>query len=488
MPQINILQTLSDLANESGLALFIQSPLTLVMVVIACVLLYLAIVKKFEPLLLLPIAFGMLLTNLLGAEVYHEELFAGGHANWSLFGGAILVDSKDLLGLAEMTVNNAGMILNAAGDAIGQITSNFSVGASLNAAGQLIAEDGLTVLAESVPVIINGAGAYISDGTVYSALGAALATAGKTITPGLLDYLYLGVKLGIYPCLIFIGVGAMTDFGPLIANPKSLLMGAAAQLGIFLTFLGAVLLGFTPAEAGAIGIIGGADGPTAIWLTGKLAPHLLGPIAVAAYSYMALVPVIQPPIMRALTTKKERMIVMEQLRPVSKKEKIIFPVVVTILVALLLPSATPLVGCLMLGNLMRECGVTERLSKTVQNELMNIVTIFLGVTVGATATASTFLRVQTLEIILLGVVAFGCGTAGGVLLAKLMNKLSGGKINPLIGSAGVSAVPMAARVSQVEGQKANPGNFLLMHAMGPNVAGVIGSAIAAGFLLSVFGG
>ena len=487
MPQINILQTLSDLANESGLALFIQSPLTLVMVVIACVLLYLAIVKKFEPLLLLPIAFGMLLTNLLGAEVYHEELFAGGHANWSLFGGAILVDSKDLLGLAEMTVNNAGMILNAAGDAIGQITSNFSVGASLNAAGQLIAEDGLTVLAESVPVIINGAGAYISDGTVYSALGAALATAGKTITPGLLDYLYLGVKLGIYPCLIFIGVGAGTDFGPLIANPKTLLMGAAAQLGIFLTFMGAVLLGFTPAEAGAIGIIGGADGPTAIWLTGKLAPHLLGPIAVAAYSYMALVPVIQPPIMRALTTKKERMIVMEQLRPVSKKEKIIFPVVVTILVALLLPSATPLVGCLMLGNLMRECGVTERLSKTVQNELMNIVTIFLGVTVGATATASTFLRVQTLEIILLGVVAFGCGTAGGVLLAKLMNKLSGGKINPLIGSAGVSAVPMAARVSQVEGQKANPGNFLLMHAMGPNVAGVIGSAIAAGVLLSMFG-
>ena len=264
-------------------------------------------------------------------------------------------------------------------------------------------------------------------------------------------------------------------------------MGAAAQLGIFLTFLGAVLLGFAPAEAGAIGIIGGADGPTAIWLTGKLAPHLLGPIAVAAYSYMALVPVIQPPIMRALTTKKERMIVMEQLRPVSKKEKIIFPVVVTILVALLLPSATPLVGCLMLGNLMRECGVTERLSKTVQNELMNIVTIFLGVTVGATATASTFLRVQTLEIILLGVVAFGCGTAGGVLLAKLMNKLSGGKINPLIGSAGVSAVPMAARVSQVEGQKANPGNFLLMHAMGPNVAGVIGSAIAAGVLLSMFG-
>ena len=485
--QINILQTLKDLANESGISLFIQSPLTLVMVAIACVLLYLAIVKKFEPLLLLPIAFGMLLTNLLGAEVYHEELFAGGHANWSLFGGAILVDSEDLLNIGELTVNNAGAILNASGTVIGQITSNFSLGATLDAAGQLIAEDG-KLLAESVPVIINGAGAYVSDGTVYSSLGVALATAGKTITPGLLDYLYLGVKLGIYPCLIFIGVGAGTDFGPLIANPKTLLMGAAAQLGIFLTFMGAVLLGFTPAEAGAIGIIGGADGPTAIWLTGKLAPHLLGPIAVAAYSYMALVPVIQPPIMRALTTKKERMIVMEQLRPVSKKEKILFPIVVTILVSLLLPSATPLVGCLMLGNLMRECGVVERLNKTVQNELMNIVTIFLGITVGATATAQTFLRVQTLEIILLGVVAFGCGTAGGVLLAKLMNKLSGGRINPLIGSAGVSAVPMAARVSQVEGQKANPGNFLLMHAMGPNVAGVIGSAIAAGVLLSMFGG
>ena len=485
--QINILQTLKDLANESGISLFIQSPLTLVMVAIACVLLYLAIVKKFEPLLLLPIAFGMLLTNLLGAEVYHEELFAGGHANWSLFGGAILVDSKDLLNIGELTVNNAGAILNASGTVIGQITSNFSLGATLDAAGQLIAEDG-KLLAESVPVIINGAGAYISAGTVYSSLGVALATAGKTITPGLLDYLYLGVKLGIYPCLIFIGVGAGTDFGPLIANPKTLLMGAAAQLGIFLTFMGAVLLGFTPAEAGAIGIIGGADGPTAIWLTGTLAPPLLGPIAVAAYSYMALVPVIQPPIMRALTTKKERMIVMEQLRPVSKKEKILFPIVVTILVSLLLPSATPLVGCLMLGNLMRECGVVERLNKTVQNELMNIVTIFLGITVGATATAQTFLRVQTLEIILLGVVAFGCGTAGGVLLAKLMNKLSGGRINPLIGSAGVSAVPMAARVSQVEGQKANPGNFLLMHAMGPNVAGVIGSAIAAGVLLSMFGG
>ncbi len=283
------------------------------------------------------------------------------------------------------------------------------------------------------------------------------------------------------------GVGAGTDFGPLIANPKTLLLGAAAQLGIFLTFIGAILLGFTSAEASAIGIIGGADGPTAIWLTGKLAPHLLGPIAVAAYSYMALVPVIQPPIMKALTTKKERSIVMEQLRPVSKKQKILFPIIVTILVALLLPSAAPLVGCLMLGNLFKECGVVERLNKTAQNELMNIVTIFLGVTVGATATSSTFLSVNTLKIIALGIVAFGMGTAGGVLLAKVMNKLSGGKINPLIGSAGVSAVPMAARVSQKVGQEANPGNFLLMHAMGPNVAGVIGSAIAAGVLLSMFG-
>ena len=337
-------------------------------------------------------------------------------------------------------------------------------------------------------IIISDSAAFISDGQVYSALGVLLATAGEKVSPGLLDYLYLGVKLGIYPCLIFIGVGAGTDFGPLIANPKTLLLGAAAQLGIFMTFFGAYFLfGFTTAESGAIGIIGGADGPTAIWLTGKLAPHLLGPIAVAAYSYMALVPVIQPPIMKALTTKKERQIVMEQLRPVSHTEKVIFPIVVTILVSLLLPSATPLVGCLMLGNLMRECGVVERLNKTVQNELMNIVTIFLGITVGATATAQTFLRLQTLEIIALGVVAFGMGTAGGLLLAKLMNKLTGGKINPLIGSAGVSAVPMAARVSQMVGQKENPANFLLMHAMGPNVAGVIGSAIAAGVLLSMFG-
>ncbi|MBO4883690.1 MAG: sodium ion-translocating decarboxylase subunit beta, partial [Clostridia bacterium] len=298
---------------------------------------------------------------------------------------------------------------------------------------------------------------------------------------------YRGVKLGIYPPLIFMGVGAMTDFAPLLANPKSLLLGAAAQLGIFLAFTVAMLTGlFTPEEAASIGIIGGADGPTAIFVTTRLAPQLLGPIAVAAYSYMALVPVIQPPIMRALTTKEERSIVMEQLRPVSKTETIIFPIVVTIVVSLLLPDAATLIGCLMLGNLFRVSGVTERLNKTVQNELCNIVTIFLGVTVGATTNGANFLTFDTLKIVLLGVIAFMGGTAGGVLLAKLMNKLTGGKINPLIGSAGVSAVPMAARVSNTVGQQENPGNFLLMHAMGPNVAGVIGSAVAAGVFISLF--
>ena len=303
----------------------------------------------------------------------------------------------------------------------------------------------------------------------------------------MLDYIYLGVKLGIYPCVIFIGVGAMTDFGPLLANPKSFLLGAAAQIGIFATFLGALVLGFNYAEAGSIGIIGGADGPTAIYLTSKLAPNLLGPIAVAAYSYMALVPVIQPPIMKMLTTQKEREIVMKQLRKVSKTEKIIFPIIVTVFVSLLLPSAAPLIGCLMLGNLMRESGVVERLSKTVQNELMNITTIFLGVSVGATTTATAFLNYQTLAILVIGILAFALGRAGGVLLAKFMNLFTKNKINPLIGSAGVSAVPMAARVSQTVGQEANPGNFLLMHAMGPNVAGVIGSAVAAGILLSFLG-
>ncbi len=404
---------------------------TVIMVAVACLLLYLAIVKKFEPLLLLPIAFGMLLTNLVGSDIYHEILFAGGHAHWDLFGGE-------------------------------PVTQEF----------------------------IN---------TLSPKLAATL-KAGDVITPGLIDYLYLGVKLGIYPCLIFIGVGAMTDFGPLIANPKSLLLGAAAQLGIFVTFLGVrelfpiivpaldAFLKGTPLEnlAASVGIIGGADGPTAIFVTSRLAPEFLGPIAVAAYSYMALVPVIQPPIMKALTTKKERQIEMKALRKVSKTEKIIFPIVVTIFVAWLVPSATPLVGSLMLGNLMTESGVCDRLSKTVQNELMNIVTIFLGISVGATATANTFLSPLTLCILAMGIVAFGMGTAGGVLLAKFMNLFLKQKINPLIGSAGVSAVPMAARVSQKVGQEENPKNFLLMHAMGPNVAGVIGSAIAAGVLLALF--
>ena len=411
--------------QQTGFYLVQENPLSLVMLAVSCVLLFLAIVKKFEPLLLLPIAFGMLLTNLPGAGMYHEVLFANGEVQWALFGG--------------QPVSQA-------------IIDDIAAGGATD-------------------VILNELNALM----------------GQSISVGLLDVLYLGVKLGVYPCLIFVGVGAMTDFGPLIANPKSLLLGAAAQLGIFITYIGAVLLGFTGAEASSIGIIGGADGPTAIFTTSHLAPHLLGPIAVAAYSYMALVPVIQPPIMKALTTDKERKIKMKQLRPVTKTEKILFPIIVTIFVSFMVPSAASLIGCLMLGNLMRECGVVDRLSNTVQNELMNIVTIFLGISVGATATASNFLNLQTLEILALGVIAFGFGTAGGVLLAKLMNVFSKEKVNPLIGSAGVSAVPMAARVSQVVAQKYDPSNFLLMHAMGPNVAGVIGSAVAAGVLLALFG-
>ncbi len=396
--------TMSKFVADTGFAQMFAAAggwKSLVMIAISCVLMYLAIAKQYEPLLLLPIAFGMLLTNFPGAGMYHAELW-----------------NNEFLNPDSPYFHSYRHIL--------------------------------------------------ADG-------------------GMLDILYMGVKLGIYPCLIFIGVGAMTDFGPLIANPKSLMLGAAAQLGIFATFIAAHMLGFNSQEAASIGIIGGADGPTAIFLTSKLAPHLLGPIAVAAYSYMALVPIIQPPIMRALTTEQERKIEMKQLRKVSKKEKILFPIVVTIIIALLLPSAAPLVGCLMLGNLFRECGVVDRLSKTVQNELTNIVVIFLGTTVGATATADTFLQWRTLSILAMGVVAFGLGTAGGVLLAKFMNLFSKEKINPLIGSAGVSAVPMAARVSQTEGLKANPKNYLLMHAMGPNVAGVIGSAVAAGILLSMLG-
>ena len=448
---INVGETLMGLVTTSGIYQYLTNPLALIMVAIACVLLYLAIVKQFEPLLLLPIAFGMLLTNLLGSDIFHEELFAGGHANWALFGGAVLIDGKDFVDSVGYMVNAAGQILTSNNVVLGHFVNAVTIDdpTSLVPFADILAQ--FAANGNAASIILEDA--FLKNGAVYTATGAMLATAGKTISAGLLDYLYLGVKLGIFMTFIF----AYAVFG------------------------------FSAAEAGAIGIIGGADGPTAIWLTGKLAPHLLGPIAVAAYSYMALVPVIQPPIMRALTTEKERKIVMEQLKPATKTQKIIFPIVVTILVALLLPSAAPLVGCLMLGNLAKECGVTERLNKTMQNELMNIVTIFLGVTVGATATASTFLTVRTLEIIAMGIVAFGMGTAGGVLLAKLMNKLSGGKINPLIGSAGVSAVPMAARVSQKEGQKANPANFLLMHAMGPNVAGVIGSAIAAGVLLSMFG-
>ena len=399
-----MLERLIDFAKETGFYMLFgnigETWGNLVMILVSLFLLWLAIHKKFEPLLLVGIAFGMLLTNLPGAEMYHGEL-------WTEF-------------------------------------------------------------------MTEGSEFYHSYGHIMA-------------NGGLLDYLYIGVKTCIYPCLIFIGIGAMTDFGPLISNPKSLLLGAAAQIGIFATFIGCVYSGFFSGnEAASIGIIGGADGPTAIYTTSLLAPNLLGPIAVAAYSYMALVPVIQPPIMKLLTTKKERQIVMKELRPVSKTEKILFPIVVTIFVALLVPSATPLVGCLMLGNLWKESGVADRLCKTAQNELLNIVTIFLGISVGATATAEAFLNAKTLLILSMGIVAFGMGTAGGVLLAKVMNLFSKNKINPLIGSAGVSAVPMAARVSQMVGQKENPSNFLLMHAMGPNVAGVIGSAIAAGALISLF--
>ena len=466
--------------QDTGFYLFSQDGnwRCLIMLGIACVLLYLGIVKKFEPLLLVPIAFGMLITNLPGANMFHEIFFAGGHIHWDLIGGQPVTASL----LADL--HSQGVAENVLAPYIQQLMTAAQTTFSPEMVEQAIAavteEAGaaITALEAQLQALVQAEQAAAYYGMTLSDI---------TITPGLVDILYLGVKLGIYPCLIFMGVGAMTDFGPLIANPKSLLLGAAAQLGIFITFVGCRLMGFTGPESSAIGIIGGADGPTAIFVTVLLAPALLGPIAVAAYSYMALVPVIQPPIMKLLTTEKERQIVMKPLREVSKKEKIIFPIVVTIFVALLVPSAAPLIACLMLGNLFKECGVTERLSKTVQNELINIVTIFLGVSVGATATGTTFLSLQTIKIMPMGVVAFSFGTAGGVLLAKFMNLFLKEKINPLIGSAGVSAVPMAARVSQMVGQKYNPGNFLLMHAMGPNVAGVIGSAIAAGVLISLYG-
>ncbi len=407
---MDVLETLQRLWNDSGFASFFADGgwKNLLMIGVACLLLYLGIAKKFEPLLLVGIAFGCLLVNV---------------SNFFIDGSS----SMDALYHPELW------------DAF-----------------------------------------LDSESEHYHSYGNIMANG------GFLDILYIGVKAGLYPSLIFLGVGAMTDFGPLIANPKSLLLGAAAQLGVFLAYFGAVCLGFTGNQAASIGIIGGADGPTAIFLTTRLAPELLGPIAIAAYSYMALIPLIQPPIMRALTTEKERAIKMEQNRNVSKTEKILFPIIVSIFVILLLPSTAPLIGCLMLGNLWRECGVTARLSDTVQNALMNIVTVFLGISVGATTVASRFLSLETIKIVILGLIAFAFSTIGGLLVGKLMCKLSGGKINPLIGSAGVSAVPMAARVSQLEGQKANPSNFLLMHAMGPNVAGVIGSAIAAGFLLAVY--
>ena len=474
------MEAINNFLTSTGFFQFTQGDnwKCLIMIFISCVLLFLGIKKKFEPLLLVPIAIGMLVTNLPGSGMFHEILFAGGHVHWDIFQGEPITASF----LSEMfSAGVSADVLQPYVDSLWTTAQSLFDADALNQAAAQIAAASSDV-ANSIAVQIQ---TLASAEQFAAASGVTLSNV--TVSVGLIDVLYLGIKLGIYPCLIFMGVGAMTDFGPLIANPKSLLLGAAAQLGIFMTFVGCRLMGFSGAESSSVGIIGGADGPTAIFVTAMLAPALLGPIAVSAYSYMALVPVIQPPIMKALTTEKERQIVMKPLRQVSKKEKIFFPVVVTVFVALLVPSAAPLIACLMLGNLAKECGVLDRLSKTMQNELMNIVTIFLGISVGATATAATFLSPKTLAIMGMGVVAFGFGTAGGVLLAKFMNLFLKEKINPLIGSAGVSAVPMAARVSQKVGQQYNPGNFLLMHAMGPNVAGVIGSAIAAGVLISLYG-
>ncbi len=465
-------EAIQQILRESGFAQILNFEnggwKCLIMIAVACVLLYLAIKKQFEPLLLLPIAFGMLLVNLPLGGIMDPQ-------NNSL----VAFTKEETYSYVDGTYEQVYPVY----------LQYYSVEADdsrivsyTNAAGQ------------EMKIFDTGDGVYKVEQEEDGSLKVAVPFWQHFENGGMLWYLYQGVKFGIYPPLIFLGIGCMTDFGPLISNPKSFLLGAAAQLGIFITFFGALALGltgvdaitFNAKEAASIAIIGGADGPTAIWLTSKLAPHLLGAIAVAAYSYMALVPIIQPPIMRALTTKKERSVVMEQLRPVSKTEKILFPIFVTLIVVLLLPSAAPLVGMLMLGNLFRESGVVERISKTAQNELMNIITIFLGVTVGATANANTFLQPKTLLIICLGLIAFCVGTAGGVLFGKIMYLVTGGKVNPLIGSAGVSAVPMAARVAQKVGQKENPSNFLLMHAMGPNVAGVIGSAVAAGVLLTLF--
>ena len=448
------MEAIANFLTSTGFFQFTQGDnwKCLVMICISCVLLFYGIKKKYEPLLLVPIAIGMLVTNLPGSGMFHEILFAGGHVHWDIFQGEPITASF----LSEMLSSGVSAdVLQPYVDSLWTAAQSlFNADTLSQAATQIAAStgDAVTSLSVQVQTLVAAEQFAAASGVTLSSV---------TVSVGLIDVLYLGIKLGIYPCLIF--------------------------MGVFITFIGCRLLGFTGAEASSVGIIGGADGPTAIFVTAMLAPALLGPIAVSAYSYMALVPVIQPPIMKALTTEKERQIVMKPLRQVSKKEKIFFPVVVTVFVALLVPSAAPLIACLMLGNLAKECGVLDRLSKTMQNELMNIVTIFLGISVGATATAATFLSPKTLAIMGMGVVAFAFGTAGGVLLAKFMNLFLKEKINPLIGSAGVSAVPMAARVSQTVGQQYNPGNFLLMHAMGPNVAGVIGSAIAAGVLISLYG-
>ena len=519
---------LMGFVNDSGFANL--SWQQVVMLLVSFLLMYLAIVKQFEPLLLLPIAFGMFLANfplggindvpsstirmlspdLLKYAIETAVESAKGvtlaslqAAGVAIADGTTKLTSDQLLALTNYmtTATYAQVLETAAASATGEVQTTlnailaaFAADSTYNPVADAAQYEALkSVFGYAAGDFTNLSNTLLASGEhlaqEINELHAVQLVGEKTNYGGLIYYLSRGVKFGIYPPLIFMGVGAMTDFGPLLANPTSILLGGAAQIGIFGAYVGAILLGFTPAEAGSIGIIGGADGPTALYLTSKLADHLLGPIAVAAYSYMALVPVIQPPIMKALTTKEERVIKMSQLRPVSKTEKVIFPVMVTALVGLILPSTVPLLGMLMLGNLTKEAGVVDRISKTAQNELMNIVTIFLGISVGSTATAEAFLNMKTIGIMIMGVVAFAAGTAGGVLLAKLMNvfRPADNKINPLIGSAGVSAVPMAARVSQVVGQKANPSNFLLMHAMGPNVAGVIGSAIAAGMLLSYLG-
>lgn len=456
----------------------------LVMYLIVGVLFYLAIVKKFEPLLLMPIAFGMLLANLPGANLIHLDFFFDDYYFTQFWD-----TEKEILLSAPLQeqINAFISALKDAGLNSAEIFKLTAIDNSKDFIYQLSLENLTADQVKTVEALITEHFSSVAtfDGAFHVKMSRIISEVVNN--GGLVDVLYLGVKLGVYPSLIFMGVGAMTDFSPLIANPKSLFMGAGAQLGVFVAFFAALFMGFTPMEAGAIGIIGGADGPTAILVTKELAPHLLGAIAIAAYSYMALIPIIQPPFMRLLTTEKERKIKMTNLRSVSKVEKVVFPILVTAIVCLIIPDAAPLVGFLMLGNLFNVSGVADRLSKTAQNELINIVTIFLGVSVGATASAENFLKPQTIFIILLGLCAFAISTCGGLLTGKIMCKLSGGKINPLIGSAGVSAVPMAARVAQDEGRKADPSNFLLMHAMGPNVAGVIGSAVAAGVFLSFFG-